>query len=137
MADAAAIRAPILFSREEALEIVGLPPEILTRWEAAACAAGFCTPTDYPLSGLVALSVLHACAGTPGAEIEFAIGVAQLFRLLGKSDLRRLAAQTAIVGRDGASLCELRAAHVHFDGDAWLAIPLRPLVSALQDRIFA
>ncbi len=137
MSEAAVIRAPIRFSRDEACEITGLPPEILERWEAAAAAAGFCTPRDFTLAGLVALAVLHACAGRPNAEIEFAIGVAQLFRVLGKGELRRLSAQTAVIGRDVASLCELRAAHVHFEGDAFLAIPLGPLIADLQDRVFA
>jgi hypothetical protein len=137
MSEAVIIRAPIRFSREEACEITGLPPGILERWEAAAAGAGFCPPPDFTLSGLVALAVLHACAGRPNAEVECATGVAQLFRLLAKTDLRRLGAQTVVIGRDVASLCEIRAAHVHFEGDAFLTIPLGPLIADLQDRVFA
>jgi hypothetical protein len=130
---------PLAFSREAACRIVGLSRATLETWAGQARRAGASPPIRFGVGGLVALMVLRDLAGRLGPEREaFTPGIVQLFQLLAPhTDARWLSAQTAVIGRDFARLCELRTGHIRCDDGQFLAQPLRPLVAELQDRVFS
>ncbi len=131
--------APLTFPSEAACRIVGLAPATLEAWAGQALRAGVSPPITFGVGGLVALMVLRDLADRLGPETEtFTPGLVQLFQLLAPlTDAGWLSAQTAVIGRDFARLCELRTAHIRCDDGQFLAQPLRPLIAELQDRVFS
>jgi hypothetical protein len=128
------------FTRAAAASIVGLAPSELSGWERSLRAqAGFDLGSTLNLADLVALAAMGVAAWRLGGRFEeFAHGLAQLFQALRDlADVERLDDHVAIVGRDFARIAELRGDHVRCAGDAFLVIPLAPILASFRDQVFA
>jgi hypothetical protein len=125
----------IQFSKSEACRIAGLPPATLAAWALLAAPFGFELHASFGIGGLVAFSVLRKLAERRSI---YAAGITQVFEVLMPCrDEGWLAARTAIVGPDFARLCELRTVHVRCNGDQFVVLPLRLIVSDLRDKVFS
>src|SRR5580658_8896353 len=131
---------PILFSRSQACQIVGLPAPLLAEWESAlAREPDLSLAPAFGLAELIALSVGREMSARLGARLgAFTLGLGRLFRLLaGRADLNHLDDQAAVVGRDFALVCEVRSDHLSCKGEEFLVVPLHPLLAELRDRVFS
>jgi hypothetical protein len=139
MAEATRVRTEILFSREQASNLVGLSRAELEAWERTFVGDGHAWPARFGLADLIALSVLREMSQRLGSRTEaFAVGLDQLFRLLSqRSSADGLSTQTALVGRDFGRLLELRSTHVQCSDDEFVLTPLRPIIENLKDKVFS
>jgi hypothetical protein len=138
--DRPARTSTIVFSRAQACVFAGVTRADLARWEQAADVSlgarrgGYLSMPD--LLGLCVLRELDARLGPRFGD--YALGVSQLVAALETAEeVERLDSHVALVGADFARLCELRSEHVSCAGDAFISVPLHPLLAELRDRVFS
>jgi len=129
----------IVFSRAQAAAITGISLQDLALWERAAwLSVGSRRGGHLSVAELLALSVLRELARRLGSRLtDYALGARALFRALEAAErVERLDHHVALIGADFARLCELRSEHVSCAGDAFVAVPLHPLLAELRDQVF-
>ena len=127
------------YSRAAASRIVGLAPTALARWErAAAREIGLRLPASLAFPDVLALGVLREVSARLGARVDgFTAGLGQLFATLDAiRDIERLDGLVALVGQDFARLTQVQRDHVSCVGDAFVVVPLRPILVGLRDLVF-
>jgi hypothetical protein len=124
------------FTPAAACEILGLPPGQLERWDKAIAALQLAPSLTF--ADLLALAVMAQASRRLGADVEdYALGLCRLFVALAeRTDLERLDDHVALVGRDFARVARLKGDHIRCAGDAFIVVPLGPIVADLRDQVF-
>jgi hypothetical protein len=124
------------FTPAAACEILGLTAGELNRWDRAGAALRLAESLTF--ADLLALAVLAEASRRLGAGVEdFALGLCRLFVALAeRTDLERLDDHVALVGRDFARVARLKGAHIRCAGDAFIVVPLGPILADLRDQVF-
>jgi hypothetical protein len=133
--DAAATEATG-FTPAAACEILGLTAGELDRWDRAGAALRLAESVTF--ADLLALAVMAEASRRLGAGVEdFALGLCRLFVALAeRTDLERLDDHVALVGRDFARVARLKGDHISCTGDAFIVVPLGPILADLRDQVF-